>query len=99
MSFETSTNMPASLLWFRRVCWLGVVIWVSTVFVLSSLSGPEIQDLNKFDVNDKILHFTAFFCGACPLVPALRLTWRWSWKRVIWTAVAALSLYGALDEV
>lgn len=52
-----------------------------------------------FDVNDKILHFTAFFCGALPLVPGLRLTWTWSWKCTIWTAIAALSLYGALDEV
>lgn len=91
--------MPASLIWFRRVCWLGVVIWVSTVFMLSSLTGPQIEELNTFNINDKICHFTAFFCGALPLVPALRLTWRWPWKRVILASIIALSTYGALDEV
>jgi len=90
--------MPASLLWFRRICWLGVGIWVVTVFILSSLTGPQVEEMNTFELNDKVLHFTAFFCGALPLVPALRLTWRWPWKRVICTAIACLSLYGALDE-
>lgn len=91
--------MPPSLLWFRRICWLGVVLWTATVFTLSSLSGPDIADLNTFDVNDKLLHFAAFFCGALPLVPALRLTWHWPWRRVVLTAIIALSTYGALDEV
>ncbi len=91
--------MPPSLIWFRRICWLGVIIWVTVVFILSSLSGPDIAGLNTFDVNDKILHFAAFFCGALPLVPALRLTWRWPWMRVVLTAIVSLSTYGALDEV
>jgi VanZ family protein len=92
--------MPPSLLWFRRLCWFGVVLWTAVVFTLSSLSGPTIGELNTFDLNDKLLHFAAFFAGALPLVPALRLTWRdWSWPRVIFTAVGVLSLYGALDEV
>lgn len=91
--------MPNSLLWFRRVSWLGVVIWVAVVYTLSSFSGPEISEMNTFELNDKLLHFAAFFAGALPLVPALRLTWKWSWKRIIWTAVIALSTYGALDEV
>lgn len=90
--------MPNSLLWFRRVSWLGVVIWVAVVYTLSSFSGPEISEMNTFELNDKLLHFAAFFAGALPLVPALRLTWKWSWKRIIWTAVIALSTYGALDE-
>jgi VanZ family protein len=91
--------MSTALLWFRRTCWLGVVIWVVTVFILSSLSGEEVAGLNAFDVSDKTLHFAAFFCGALPLVPGLRLTWGWSWTRVIFTAIGAVSLYGALDEV
>ena len=90
--------MPASLLVFRRICWLGVVIWVVTVFILSSLPGPEVAELNVLDVWDKALHFAAFFCGALALLPALRLTCTWSWKRTILTGIAALSLYGALDE-
>jgi VanZ family protein len=91
--------MPAALIWFRRICWLGVVIWVGTVFMLSSLTGPQIAELNGFQLNDKLCHFAAFFCGALPLVPAFRLSWTWSWKRVFWTAVLSLSIYGALDEV
>lgn len=67
--------------------------------MLSSFSGPVIGEMNVFELNDKLLHFAAFFCGALPLVPALRLTWPWPWKRVFWTAFAILSLYGALDEV
>lgn len=91
--------MPPTLLWFRRVCWLGVVIWTITVFMLSSFSGPEINDMNVFELNDKLLHFAAFLSGALALVPALRLTWPWPWRRVFFTAAALLSLYGALDEV
>jgi VanZ family protein len=92
--------MPPSLLWFRRICWFGVFLWVATVFTLSSLAGPQIEELNTFNINDKALHFAAFFSGALPLVPALHLTWRhWPWTRVILTAGLALSAYGACDEV
>jgi hypothetical protein len=85
---------------FRGICWLGVGIWVTTVFILSSMSGPEIGafDIAK-EVNDKILHFIAFFCGTLPLVPGLRLSYGWTWKKVFWVTVGLISLYGALDEV
>lgn len=85
--------------WFGWVCWLGVVIWTCTVFYLSSLAGPVVADMNVFDVNDKMLHFAAFFAGVLALVPALRHTWRWSWRKCCIIAVIALSTYGALDEV
>ena len=93
--------MTPALLWFRRICWLGVAIWTSTVFYLSSCSGPElVEDMPMLmQVWDKALHFVAFFCGACALLPALRLSFPWSWRKVALTAIASLSIYGALDEV
>ena len=85
--------------WFGWVCWLGVVIWTCTVFYLSSIAGPELAGMNVFDINDKMLHFAAFFCGVLALVPALRHAWDWPWKKVCIVAIVALSTYGALDEV
>jgi VanZ family protein len=85
--------------WFGWVCWLGVVIWACTVFILSSMGGPQINDMNVFELNDKLLHFAAFFCGVLALVPALRHTWRWPWRKCCIVAVIAISAYGALDEV
>jgi VanZ family protein len=86
---------------FRSVCWLGVVIWVCTVFYLSSRPSYELVEDLPFIMQmwDKGLHFIAFFCGALPLVPALRLTYGWSWGKVILVAILSISLYGALDEV
>ncbi len=92
-------NVARCLFWFRRICWLGVVIWVSVVFCLSSLSGPEVEGINTMKVWDKALHFIAFFCGSLALAPAMRLTFRWPWRKTYLVCVACISLYGALDEV
>jgi VanZ family protein len=97
--------MPASLSpsqkLFRSVCWLGIVIWLSTVFYLSSRPTEALIEDLPFIMQmwDKGLHFIAFFCGTLPLVPALRLTYGWPWPKVMIVAVASVSLYGALDEV
>lgn len=87
------------LLWFRRVCWLGVVIWLCVVFLLSAVSGPELEGINTMKVWDKALHFIAFFAGSLALAPALRLSFRWPWRKTFLVCVATISLYGALDEV
>ena len=85
---------------FQAVCWAGVVIWVCTVFYLSSRSPAELEELPFFvDAWDKFLHFIAFFCGVLPMVPALRLRFNWPWRKVCLVAIAITSLYGALDEV
>ena len=78
-----------------------MVIWLCTVFYLSSRSGPELAEDLPFFMRawDKALHFIAFFCGVLPLVPALRLTYGWSWRKICIFAVGVVSLYGALDEV
>ena len=86
---------------FRSICWLGIVIWVCTVFYLSSRpTDALVEDLPFFmQMWDKGLHFLAFFCGVLPVVPALRLTFDWPWSKVIFVSIASVSLYGALDEV
>ena len=93
--------MTPALIWFRRICWLGVAIWTATVFYLSSQGGPDLAEQMPFFMAmwDKLLHFVAFLSGACALLPALRLSNSWSWKKVALTCIACLSIYGALDEV
>lgn len=80
--------------------WLGALIWAGTVFWLSSRTGPEIEEINIFDVWDKAAHFTAFLAGAVPLACAFRWSFiQWSPKRVFFTTLAVIALYGALDEL
>lgn len=86
--------------WFGYVCWLGVAIWVSTVFYLSSRSTGELAGFGwASELWDKFLHFIAFFCGALPLAPAFRLSTCWDWRKVFLLTVACVSGYGAADEV
>jgi VanZ family protein len=75
-----------------------VLAWAGTIHWFSSRTGPEIEEMNVFDLSDKVAHFAAFFAGAPPLVCALRWTFAWPWKRIILTAALALALYGAADE-
>jgi VanZ family protein len=78
-----------------------VAIWVCTVFYLSSRTSEELVEDLPFLMQawDKVLHFAAFFCGVLPLVPALRLSFQWPWRKCCLVAIGAVSLYGALDEV
>lgn len=85
---------------FRAVCWLGVAIWGGTVFYLSSRSMADLAGFAwATELWDKFLHFIAFFSGALPTIPALRLSFDWSWRKVFWVGVAMVSGYGAVDEV
>ena len=63
------------------------------------MSGARVNELNVFELWDKGLHFIAFFAGALPLVPALRLSGCAPWSRILLFAIVAISVYGALDEV
>lgn len=96
-----SPSLSPSQKRFRAVCWAGVVIWVCTVFYLSSRPTDALREDLPFFIAmwDKGLHFAAFFCGVLPLVPALRLSYGWPWLKVCLVAIFATSLYGALDEV
>lgn len=85
---------------FRFVCWLGVAIWMSTVFYLSSQSMADLAGFAwATELWDKFLHFIAFFAGALPTVPALRLSTDWQWRKIYWIAFAIVAGYGAADEV
>jgi VanZ family protein len=83
---------------FRTGLWIGVVAWATTIVWLSSLSGPELARLTVFKVWDKAAHFVAFAIGAMLLTMALHATTRWNWKRICWTALVAVALFGATDE-
>lgn len=83
---------------YQLIAWLAVVVWAGTIHWFSSRTGPEIEELNVFELSDKLMHFAAFFAGAPALVCALRWTFTWPWRTIISVAVLALALYGAVDE-
>ena len=83
---------------FRTGLWIAVVAWAATIVWLSSLSGPELARLAVIKVWDKAAHFVSFAVGAALLTLALRATTGWDWKRIYWTALVAVALFGATDE-
>jgi VanZ family protein len=82
----------------RFVAWFAVLLWAATIYWFSSRTGPEIQQMNVFELWDKAAHFIAFFGGAVPTVCALRWTFGWSPKKVLIVSAITLSCYGAADE-
>jgi VanZ family protein len=77
--------------------WFAVLAWAMTIFILSSMSGQEIQEMAP-SFWDKGAHFIAFAAGAVALTVALRVSTFWSWRRVVVVAIVALSAFGAADE-
>ncbi len=75
-----------------------MVGWTITIFILSSMSGPEIQAINVLDVWDKAAHAIAFAAGAVVLAIALRISTGWSWMKIMIVGAFAISLFGATDE-
>ena len=73
--------------------------WAVTIFVLSSLSGPEIEQINPWEISDKVAHFAAFTVGRGLLSLALFWNTGWSRRKMMLIAIVAISLFGALDEV
>jgi len=84
-------------LWLIRSSWLAVLLWASTIFYLSSLSGKELKEFHV-DLWDKAAHFLAFFSGAVVLTCALRFSTGWSWLRIGLVAALAIAVYAATDE-
>ena len=84
-------------LWLIRASWLAVILWASTIYYLSSLSGPEIEKIG-IQFWDKAEHFLAFFTGAVVLTCALRFSTGWSWVRIGLVGSLAIAGYGATDE-
>ncbi len=62
------------------------------------MSGPQIEQINVFQLWDKAAHCLAFAVGAVVLAIALRISTEWPWKKVALVAVLAISLFGATDE-
>ena len=75
-----------------------MLVWAGTIHWFSSRTGPEIEEMNIFELSDKVAHFCAFFAGAPALVCALRWSFAWPWKRIVFAAALSLALYGAADE-
>lgn len=82
----------------KTAAWLAVAAWAAGIFWLSARTGPEIAEMNIFDVWDKAAHFSAFLVGAVALAIALRWSTSWTWPRIAIFAAVAISLYGASDE-
>jgi VanZ family protein len=72
--------------------------WAATIYWFSSRTGPQIEEMNVFELSDKVAHFIAFCAGAPAIVCALRLSTNWSWARIAGIAAGILMLYGAADE-
>ncbi len=83
---------------FRTAAWIAVIGWCITIFILSSLPGPTINEINVLNVWDKAAHAIAFAAGAVVLAIALRISTAWSWKKIALVAAVAVSLFGATDE-
>ena len=84
--------------WLRLASWIAVAGWALGIFILSSLSGKKIEEMNAFEISDKAAHFGAFAVGAVLLACALRWNTAWHWPRIACISIAAISLYGASDE-
>jgi VanZ family protein len=95
---NSTLDSTPNLLLLRAAAWLAVLIWAGTIHWFSSRTGPEIEEMNVFELSDKAAHFLAFFAGAPALVCALRWTFDGPWKKIIMIATLALALYGAVDE-
>lgn len=84
----------------RNVCWFGFACWAAGIFWLSSLNGAQLDPvIPAIRFSDKICHAIAFGIGAVLLAAALRETKSWSWKKLLSTAIAAISFYGMTDEI
>src|SRR5687768_7529211 len=84
--------------WLKIAAWLAVAAWASGVVWLSSRTGPEIEELNIFELSDKVAHFAAFTVGGGLLAIALRWSNDWHWKKIVWFSAVAVALFGASDE-
>ena len=81
----------------RLVDWLLVVIYASFIFVLSSLSSPDLSLFPAFDHSDKLFHLIEFFIFGFLLYRALN-EYQVS-KKAFMTSFFIASLYGFTDEM
>jgi len=84
--------------WHRTAAWLAVFMWAATIVWLSSRRGEEIEELNVFQVTDKVAHFSAFLVGAALLTIALRWSTAWPWRTLALAGALGIAFFGAIDE-
>jgi VanZ family protein len=85
--------------WLRILTWIGVIAWAVTITVLSSMRPDELEKLSSVKLWDKAEHFIAFALGAANLALALRWNTKWPVARVALVSLAAISFFGAVDEI
>jgi VanZ family protein len=90
------TSAPAFPVWLPRFAALLWVLWLATLWWLSSRSAP-VAKLPTFQFGDKVAHFGYFFVGGSLLVIALRDVIP-NWKKRALCVIAASALVGAGDE-
>ena len=80
----------------RLMLWLPVIVWLSLIFIASSIHTP-FRVLRVFRYQDKLIHLVEFGILGALLARAVYrkgLESRWRY----WACIGAASLYGALDE-
>ncbi len=82
-----------------RTLWLLVLAWALAITWLSSLSGDSIHlpSVGELPV-DKALHYAAYLVGGFLLGRAVQLSFQWGFWATLAGAVAALAVFGGLDE-
>lgn len=81
----------------RLVNWLLVMTYASFIFVLSSLSNPDLSIFPKFYLSDKLLHFIEFSIFGFLLYRAFGEYQ--APKKAFMTSFLIASLYGFTDEL
>jgi VanZ family protein len=75
-----------------------LVIWLSGLWLLSSLPGDEVQ-LPSFTHADKVAHFGYFLGGGFLFAWLVRRLVKWSNWRVALVVFAVVAIVGAVDEL
>jgi VanZ family protein len=79
--------------------WIALVAWGSVIWYFSSLPQQEIEPMSlPIPHWDKVMHAGAFAVGGALQACALRLNTVWGGRAIFWVSLAAIALFGAVDE-
>jgi VanZ family protein len=90
--------MNRLLLTLCALAWFLVGCWAVGIYIVSGMSGKEVQEVMPLELWDKGMHFIAFFIGAFLLAAALRLVTTWRWATIVPITALAISIFGGTDE-
>lgn len=77
--------------------WFAVLLYAALIFFISSLSQPNLPDLPKIFMLDKVFHFTEYALLGFLLYRAL--SGRFPSKKTILAAFGIAATYGLTDEI